>query len=136
MNRFILCLFALPAVAFAQSARIPANSTAYIEPVTLEPGRGFENYLLAAFQKVRVPLTVVTERSGAGYLIRSTVNASAYTGSRGYSTSLVSVSILIVDPKSSPVFSYATGSYDVSEMKYVAEECAKHIKKFTEKPKK
>jgi hypothetical protein len=69
MNRsFAFLLLACSAICFAQTPQIKSGSTVYIA----ETKNGYETYLAAAFTKQHVPLTVVTDKSQAEYIITST----------------------------------------------------------------
>jgi hypothetical protein len=70
MNRIIaLVLLTFSAIVFAQAPKIKSGATVYIEPMG-----GYESYLAAAFVKKHVPLSIVTDKSKADYIIRSTVS--------------------------------------------------------------
>ena len=70
MNRiFALVLLTLSAIASAQAPQIKSGATVYIEPMG-----GYEAYLAAAFVKRRVPLAIVTDKTKAAYIIKSTVS--------------------------------------------------------------
>jgi hypothetical protein len=70
MNRILaLVLLTFSVIAVAQTPRLKSGSTVYIEPMG-----GYETYLAAAIVKMHVPLTVVTDKSNADYIITSNVS--------------------------------------------------------------
>ncbi len=70
MNRsYAFLLLACSASCFAQAPQIKSGSAVYIEPMG-----GYETYLAAAIVKMHVPLTVVTDKGKADYIIASNVS--------------------------------------------------------------
>ena len=70
MNRFFLLpLLACSVIGFAQAPLLKSGSAVYIEPMG-----GYETYLAAAIVKMHVPLTVVTDKGKADYIITSNVS--------------------------------------------------------------
>lgn len=69
LNRFFASsLLLLSSLAVAQAPQIKSGATVYIEPM-----RGYETYLAAAFTKKHVPLIVVADKDKAEFIITSTV---------------------------------------------------------------
>ena len=67
MNRMVaILLLAFSASMLAQTPQIHRGSTVYIEP-----SGGYESYLSAALMKKHVPLTIVTEKYKAEFIIHS-----------------------------------------------------------------
>jgi hypothetical protein len=70
MNRILtIVLLAFSAIAVAQTPQLKSGSAVYIEPMG-----GYETYLAAAIVKMHVPLTVVTDKGKADYIITSNVS--------------------------------------------------------------
>jgi hypothetical protein len=70
LNRFFLLpLLACSVIGFAQAPLLKSGSAVYIEPMG-----GYETYLAAAIVKMHVPLTVVTDKGKADYIITSNVS--------------------------------------------------------------
>ena len=70
MSRYsAILLLACSLVCFAQTPQIKSGSAVYIEPMG-----GYETYLAAAIVKMHVPLTVVTDKGKADYIITSNVS--------------------------------------------------------------
>ena len=70
MNRVLaIVLLTFSAIALAQAPQLKSGSTIYIEPMD-----GYETYLAAAIVKMHVPLTVVTDKGKANYIITSNVS--------------------------------------------------------------
>jgi hypothetical protein len=157
VNRFSVFLVLIcSTVCLAQAPQIKSGATVYIEPM-----RGYETYLTAAFTKKHVPLIVVADRSKADYIITSTVNHrtpsqpavvvnnnvngnnDAYDRgvqretARQAARGATSASISVIDAQSSQiVFAYAVGkASNTNQIQSTAEACAKHLKEFIEKPK-
>jgi hypothetical protein len=150
MNRlFAFLLFALTVPTFAQTPRIPPNTTVYIEPMD-----GYETYLAAAIAKKQVPLILVADKSKADYVITSTMshraasqpavvinNSNGNGGNNGFPQAAArgstSASISVIDAHSSQIiFAYAVGKAgSTNQVQSTAEACAKHLKEFIEKPK-
>lgn len=68
MGKLLCALLVCSAIAPAQTPQIKTGSTVYIEPMG-----GYEIYLAAELSKKNVPLTLVTEKDKAEYLITSNV---------------------------------------------------------------
>lgn len=66
---FAYMLLAFSALSFAQTPQLKSGSTIYIEPMG-----GYETYLAAALTKKHVPVIVVTDKTKADFIIRSTVS--------------------------------------------------------------
>lgn len=100
---------------------------------------GFESYLAAAFEKKKVPLTVVADQSRAAYVITGTADEKK----AGVATMLVfgqihsdnAASIQMVDQKTGAVvFAYAVNKKNTLHgQQTTAEACAKHLKEELEK---
>ena len=104
---------------------IRPGATAYIQPAD-----GFENYLAAAFVKERVPLTIVTDKAKAEYIVTSAISREE----RG----ITSTSISVVESNTSQVvfaYSYGRNGYAI-QPEQGADGCAKHLRQFIEKPEK
>ena len=70
MNRILaLVLLTYSVIAVAQAPQLKSGSAVYIEPMG-----GYETYLAAAIVKMHVPLTVVTDKGKADYIITSNVS--------------------------------------------------------------
>jgi hypothetical protein len=67
----IILILAMFCFAFTQSVsdekRLPANAKVFINPI-----EGFETYLIAAFEKKKVPILVVTDKEKADFEITGT----------------------------------------------------------------
>ena len=112
------------------SAKIKSGSKVFIVPME----GGFENFIVAGFQKKQVPLTVVIDRDKADYEI-SGISGSEKAGWAkmmflGSQQSNEEASIKVTDLKtSSVVFAYSvhkTNSYKGKQS--AGEACAKHLK--------
>lgn len=160
MNRFSAVLvLACSALCVAQAPpQIKSGATVHIEPMD-----GYETYLAAAFMKKHVPLVVVADKDKAEYIITSTV---AHKDLKGSQSSVVvntsdttafnlgmeqaqanaaakralgetSASISVIDAQSSQIVSaYAAGKVGKNQLQKTAEDCAEHLKKSIEKPRK
>lgn len=117
-------------VAFSQS--VTSGSKVFVEPMS-----GFENYLTAAIQSQKVPLTVVLDRSRADYVVTGSWRESE--GGTSGNGSLIaplkrrtnySASLSIIDPKTSAVLfafsSEKSATHDLS--KQIAEDWAKNLR--------
>ncbi|MFT4112187.1 hypothetical protein [Silvibacterium sp.] len=158
----LLCsLLAMPSLVSAQTTPIAPGSTVFIEPMD-----GYETYLSAAFLKKQVPLTVVSDKTKAQFLIESTLshtqpdspevviqnsnsiggNSQSDTWDRAYQSAqaaraargATSASISVIDRVSTQVvFAYSVGkSRNTNQEQSAAEACAKHLKEFIEKAEK
>jgi hypothetical protein len=54
--------------AFGQSTQFKSGAAIYIEPIG-----GYETYLAAALMKEKVPVTIVTQKDQANYIVKSSV---------------------------------------------------------------
>lgn len=115
---------------------LPRGAKVFIEPVE----SGFENYLAAAIQKKSVPLTVVTNRDKADFVISAVAETEKAGWAKmlflGTDASKEEAGIKIVDPKTEEVvFAYAVHKGSSARGKQsAAEACAKHIKEKIELP--
>lgn len=151
-------LLIVSVIGFAQMPPVKRGSTVYIEPMD-----GDEAYIAGAFQEKQVPLIIVTDKSKAEYIVRSKViqtqpnqpavvvnNTNVNGGSansawdqgwalggnaaarRAAATVYTSTSVNLIDAQSSQiVFAHSAGK---GGLKGTAEDCAKHLKAFIEKP--
>lgn len=149
------CLFALLILScsmscFARTQKIKSGATVYIEPMG-----GYETYLAAAITKKHVPLIVVADKDKAAYIITSTVpledlsggqpgvvvnnsnaasvNGNANSASPSNATFNAGASVAMIDA-SQIVFAYSAETIGTNQLQKTAEECAKHLKQFIEKP--
>ena len=117
--------------ALAQSgSAIPRSATIYIEP-----NEGFETYLTAALQKKKVPLTIVTDREKADFILTSKVERGEKPGLGvaiflGKRDANEDASISVVNVKTSAVaFAYAVHKYNAAHgQQSTAESVAKNLK--------
>ncbi len=125
------------------SAPAPSASTSAIEVVPnsvfISPMNGFESYLAAAFEKKKVPLTIVADQAHAAYVITGTSDEKKAGWSKmvvfGQVHSDNAASIQMIDQKTSAVvFAYAVNKKNtVHGDQTTAEACAKHLKEKLEK---
>lgn len=131
--------------ATARQDSIPVSSapTSAVEvlpnSVFIAPMNGFENYLAAAFEKKKVPLTVVADQARAAYVITGTAEEKK----PGVAKMLVfgqihaddAASIQMIDQKTGAVaFAYAVNKKNTLHgNQTTAEACAKHLKDKLEK---
>jgi hypothetical protein len=113
---------------------IPANSKVYVADIFV----GYENYLLAAFQKKKVPLYLTTNRSEADFEI------TGYSESRKANWAKIifgsglpeeTASIRVVNVRTG-IIAYAVASYKVDAIngkKSTAEHLAKNLKQKMER---
>ena len=117
-------------LATVSNARIPSGSKVYVAPME----GGFDNFIIAGFQKKSVPLVVVSDKSKADYEI-SGIEESEKAGwakmlFMGSQQSREQGSIKIVELKTAAViFGYSVHKGNSYKGKQSAgEACAKHIK--------
>ena len=117
-------------LATLSNAKIPAGSKVYIAPME----GGFDNFIVAGFQKKSVPLTVVSDKSKADYEL-SGIEESEKAGwakmlFMSSQQSREQGSIKITDLKQGTViFGYSVHKGNSYKGKQSAgEACAKHIK--------
>lgn len=117
-------------LATGSNARIPAGSKIYISPME----GGFDNFIIAGFQKKSVPLVVVSDKTKADYEV-SGIEESEKAGwakmlFMGSQQSREQGSIKVTDLKTSAViFGYSVNKGNSYKGKQSAgEACAKHIK--------
>ena len=149
---FALLILCCSMSCFARTQKIKSGATVYIEPMG-----GYESYLAAAFTRKHVPLIVVADKDKAAYIITSTVplrdlsggqpgvavdnsdaasvNGNANSASASNSTFNAGDSVAMIDA-SQIVFAYSSGNVGTNQPQKTAEDCAKHLKQFIEKPKK
>lgn len=128
------------AAAQTPAVAAPAASTELIpNSVFISPMNGFESYLAAAFEKKKVPLTVVADQSRAGYVITGTSDEKKAGVAKmlvfGQIHSDNAASIQMVDQKTGAVvFAYAVNKKNTLHgQQTTAEACAKHLKEQLEK---
>ena len=119
----------LALAVFAQDKKIPAGSKVYIQPMD-----GFGNYLAAALNKKKVPLTVVNSKENADFEISGTSDSQK----AGWAKILIAGSIQSREEASVTVSNLRSGevvyAYNVNKgnaargKQSAAEACAKHIK--------
>jgi len=117
----------------------PASVEVLPNSVFISPMNGFENYLAAAFEKKRVPLTVVADQARAAYVITGTSEEKK----PGIGKMLVfgqihadnAASVQMIDQKTGAVvFAYAVNKKNTLHGdQTTAEACAKHLKEKLEK---
>src|SRR5438067_12128759 len=107
--------------------------------VFIAPMNGFETYLAAAFEKKKVPLTVVADQARAGYVITGTSEEKKPGAMKmlvfGQIHADNAASIQMVDQKTGAViFAYAVNKKNTLHGdQTTAEACAKHLKEKLEK---
>ncbi len=107
--------------------------------VFITPMNGFENYLAAAFEKKKVPLTIVADKARAAYVITGTSEDKkagwAKMAFMGDIHSDADASIQMIDQKTGAVvFAYAVNKKSTLHGdQTTAEACAKHLKDQLEK---
>jgi len=127
---------AIPTPAVAAS---PTSTEVMPNSVFISPMNGFESYLAAAFEKKKVPLTVVADQSRAAYLITGTSDEKKAGVAKmlvfGQIHSDNAASIQMVDEKTGAVvFAYAVNKKNTLHgQQTTAEACAKHLKEQLEK---
>ena len=117
-------------LATVSNARIPAGSRLYVSPME----GGFDNFVIAGFQKKNVPLIIVADKTKADYEL-SGIEESEKAGwakmlFMGSQQSREQGSVKITDLKSGAViFGYSVHKGNSYKGKQSAgEACAKHIK--------
>jgi hypothetical protein len=106
--------------------------------VFIEPMNGFENYLEAAIQKKQVPITVVTDREKADFILTGNNEHKGAGWAKmvfmGNIHSDEQASISVISVKSSAVlFSYAVDKKNTLHGQQTsAEACAKHLRQHIE----
>ena len=124
---------AIPASATPASAEVMPNS------VFISPMNGFESYLAAAFEKKKVPLTIVADQARAAYVITGTSEEKKAGAAKmlvfGQIHSDNAASVQMVDQKTGAVvFAYAVNKKNTLHgQQTTAEACAKHLKEQLEK---
>ena len=106
--------------------------------VYIAPLDGFEVFLTAAFEKKGVPMTVVTNRAEADYILQGTSQSqksgwarTIFTGETGSSEQ---ASVELVDPAGKVIWAYSVKKGNsVHGQQSTAEACAKHLKSEIEK---
>jgi hypothetical protein len=117
-------------LATMNNARIPTGSKIYVAPME----GGFDNFVIAGFQKKQVPLVVVADPSKADYEISGIAESEKAGWAKmffmGSQQSREQASVKIVDIKSGAViFGYSVNKGNSYKGKQSAgEACAKHIK--------
>ncbi|SRR6266480_2171995 len=107
--------------------------------VFIAPINGFETYLAAAFEKKKVPLTVVADQARAAYVITGTSEEKKPGAMKmlvfGQIHADNAASIQMVDQKTGAViFAYAVNKKNTLHGdQTTAEACAKHLKEKLEK---
>lgn len=117
----------------------PASTGVMPNSVFISPMNGFESYLAAAFEKKKVPLTVVADQSRAAYVITGTSDEKKAGAAKmlvfGQIHSDNAASMQMVDQKTGAVvFAYAVNKKNTLHgQQTTAEACAKHLKEQLEK---
>jgi hypothetical protein len=131
--------------AQTQLAPTPAHSAApsatevLPNSVFITPMNGFENYLAAAFEKKKVPLTVVADQARAAYVITGTSEGKKPGAMKmlvfGQIHADNAASIQMLDQRTGAVvFAYAVNKKNTLHRdQTTAEACAKHLKEKLEK---
>lgn len=133
-----------PAAAQSQppqstTSSAPASVEVMPNSVFIAPMNGFENYLAAAFEKKKVPLTVVADQARAAYVITGTAEEKKPGAMKmlvfGQIHADNAASIQMVDQKTGAVvFAYAVNKKNTLHGdQTTAEACAKHLKDKLEK---
>jgi hypothetical protein len=117
-------------LATVNNAKIPAGSKVYVAPME----GGFDNFIIAGFQKKSVPLIIVADKAKADYEV-SGIEESEKAGwakmlFMGSQQSREQGSVKVTDLKSGAViFGYSVHKGNSYKGKQSAgEACAKHIK--------
>jgi len=122
-----------PTSATPTSAEVMPNSV-YISPMN-----GFESYLAAAFEKKKVPLTIVADQARAAYVITGTSEEKKAGAAKmivfGQIHADNAASVQMVDQMTGAViFAYAVNKKNTLHgQQTTAEACAKHLKEQLEK---
>lgn len=119
----------------------PAPASVELAPnsVFIAPMNGFETYLAAAFDKKKVPLTVVADQTRAAYVITGTSEEKKPGAMKmlvfGQIHADNAASIQMVDQRTGAVvFAYAVNKKNTLHGdQTTAEACAKHLKEKLEK---
>lgn len=111
----------------------------------IEPAGGFESYISAAFFKKKVPATIVNEKPGATFALKSGNFATqeeksglgklarcAYAFCIGIDGSQT-ISVELRDTKDTIVWAYSVRKIGTASYQSSAEAIAKHLKEFLEK---
>jgi len=139
----------LPSFTHAQQARGsgligPESVAATVETIRpgakvfIEPMNGFENYLEAEIQKKQVPITVVTDKDKADFILTGNNEHKGAGWAKmvfmGNIHSDEQASISVISMKSSAVlFSYAVDKKNTLHGQQTsAEACAKHLREHME----
>lgn len=128
-----------PAPAPAPISAAPASVEVLPNSVFITPMNGFENYLAAAFEKKKVPLTVVADQARAAYVITGTAEEKKPGAMKmlvfGQIHADNAASIQMVDQRTGAVvFAYAVNKKNTLHGdQTTAEACAKHLKEKLEK---
>ena len=132
----LLVAFSIPGVLFSADAsgkRIPAGSKIFVEAEA-----GFDAYLAAALGKKKVPLTMVSEKENADYLL---IGSSAHE-EKGWASKIFlghrdssDATIKLVERKSGEIiYAYAVHKKNSARANQsTAEACAKHLKEAVQK---
>ena len=132
MKTIYILLLLIPTLAFSQSNAntIPPGAKVYVEP-----NAGFETYLIAAIQKKKVDLAVVTDKAQAEFVVSSTISKGNEPGAAaviflGKRNANQDASVSIVNRGTGVVvFAYSVHKYDaVKGQQSAAEAIAKNIK--------
>ena len=166
MNRVLaVMLFTFSNIVLAQAPQLKSGATVYIEPMggfetyltaaivkkhvplVVVTDKSKADYIITSnvSHKEIVQPSVVVNNSNTNvingnatnpYLARAQqLQDQAWAEKRALGST--STSIAIVDPRSSQiVFAYAAGKEGGNQLQRTAEECAKHLKEFIEKPRK
>lgn len=128
-----------PTTQTAPASSAPASVEVLPNSVFIAPMNGFETYLAAAFEKKKVPLTVVADQARAAYVITGTSEEKK----PGIGKMLVFGQIHADNAASIQMFDQRTGAvvfaYAVNKKNTLhgdqttAEACAKHLKEKLEK---
>ena len=128
-----------PAAPAAPSAALVSTGIQPGATVYIEPQAGFENYLLAALQKKKVPLVPVASPEQATYLLKGTSEEKKAGWAKMLMTKQIhsdnSASVQMIDQRSGAiVFAYSVDKKNTLHgQQTTAEACAKHLKEQIEK---
>jgi hypothetical protein len=117
-------------LATVNNAKIPAGSKIFVAPMEA----GFDNFIIAGFQKKNVPLVVVADKSKADYELSGIEDSEKAGWAKmlfmGSQQSREQGSVKITDLKSGAViFGYSVHKGNSYKGKQSAgEACAKHVK--------
>lgn len=137
-TRFVIA-FILSSILAATALCAAQQPIAHGAKIYIGPMNGYETYLAAAFEKKKVPLTIVANESAADYVISGNSEHQkpgwakiVFTG-QIHSDEQASVSVINTHTKE-VVFAYAVNKKNTLHGEQTsAEACAKHLKEQIER---